>query len=182
VLADGSFDDARGHGLAQPERVTDGQHVIPNRQPVTVAQRYGGQVVAVDLHHGNVGQRVAPDQARPETPLVLGRHLDPISVLDDVVVRQHIAVARIDDDARAGGLGLALNWPFGNAEETAEKRIGQQRIVDHHLTADGDVDHCRRHLPQHRGQGRHGLVARDRHRRLARSDRHRLSAGRRGGK
>src|ERR1700730_3899746 len=102
-------DDPRGHGLAEAERIADREDKIADLQAIGVADRNSGQTTAGDLQQGNVGIGIAADQFRFEMAIVLGRDLDAVRVLDDVGIRHHITLGRIDDDARAGRLGLALD-------------------------------------------------------------------------
>ncbi len=128
-------DDPRGHGLAEAERVADGEHEIPDPQMARIAQRHRRQIFRRDLQHGDVGGGIAPDQPRLEAAVVLGGDFDVGGVLDDVVVGQHIALRGIDDDARADRLGLALDRLVAEVEELAEHRVLRQRVVLAHLAA-----------------------------------------------
>src|SRR3989442_899439 len=61
-------------------------------QAVGVAQLRGGQRPGrIDLQHGEVGLRVAPDEPCGELPGIREAHDDLVSVLDDVVVRQDVS-------------------------------------------------------------------------------------------
>ena len=62
-------DDTRGHGLTEPERVTDRHHEITDSQRTRVGHRDIHQVVGAHLDQGHVGIAVATDDlARNSRP------------------------------------------------------------------------------------------------------------------
>jgi hypothetical protein len=76
-----------------------------------------------------------------------------------VVVGQHIAAPRIDNDARAEAGTLALARHVRHAEEMAEHRIAQQGMLGLlDLGLGRDVDHARRHPLQHGRKTGQGLA------------------------
>src|SRR6185503_5948641 len=98
------------------------------------------------------------DQLRREAAVVLQRHLDLARVLDDVRIGHHVAVLRVDDHARSGGDLRLLR--LRRAEEAAEERVAQQRVLLFRaLLQNGDVDHRRRHLLEDRREGRQAVAS-----------------------
>ena len=95
-------DDARGHGLAEAERIADGDHEIADLEILRIAERQRGEVLGFDLHQGHVGAGVAADQLRLEGAAVLERHHDLLPVLDHVVVGEHVALGGVHDHAGTG--------------------------------------------------------------------------------
>ena len=71
-----------------------------------VAERHGGKVVPLDLEHRHVGLGIGADHLGLVGLAVVGRHLDLVGAVDDVIVGHDIAVGG-DDEARALGLGEA---------------------------------------------------------------------------
>ena len=88
-------DDARGHGLADAERVADRQH--RRRRPAARRRRRRrstGSLSSVDLQHGEVGLGVGADHlARAALRPSLSSDLDVVGAFDHVVVGQQVAVA-----------------------------------------------------------------------------------------
>src|SRR5581483_154807 len=78
--------DTRGDGLAEAERVADGQDPLADLGVVVVAQVHDGKIVRLDLDDRNVGRRIAADDLGLEDALVIERHRDAVGVGDDVIV------------------------------------------------------------------------------------------------
>ena len=135
-------DDAWGHGLAETERVADGDDEVADLEAVGIAQRHRGQIDGRDLQHGNVGIGVGADQLRRQTPVVFGDDLDAGRVFDDMAVGQDIALRRVDDDARPGCLALVFLrlLVLRQVEKAAEERVLQQRVLLLDPAAHRDVD------------------------------------------
>ena len=146
-------DDARGHGLAETERIADRQHEIADLQAIGIADRDRRQTARRDLQHGDVGVGVAADQFRGQPPVVLGRDFDAARILDDMRIGHHIALRSVDNHARAGRLRLALDRLLLQVEEAAEHRVLQQRVVFPHSPAHRDADDARGDPADHRRQG-----------------------------
>jgi len=79
----------------------------------------------------------------------------PISL----ALKRRLALGGVDDDARAGGLCLALDRPLPQVEEASEERILQQRVVFPHPALDRDSDNAGRDPPDDRRQGLHRCAA-----------------------
>src|SRR5262249_34711909 len=123
-------DYPRGHSLAEPERIADGEDKIADLKPRRITHRYRGQADRWDLQHRNVGARIPADQPCPKAPVVLGRDLDIVGMLGDMTVGQHVTARGIDDDPRPGRLGLALDRPVSlQSEKAAEHRVLQERVL-----------------------------------------------------
>ena len=136
-------DDARGHGLAETERVADRQHEIADLQPVGIADRDRGQTSGGNLQHGDVGVGVAADQFRGQPPIVLGGDFDAVCILDDVRIGHHIALRGVDDHTRTGRLRLALDRLLLEIEKAAKHRVLQQRVVLFYPPPHRDADDTR---------------------------------------
>jgi hypothetical protein len=121
-------DDPGGNRLTQSKGIADGEYKIADLQALGIADRDRGQAASGDLQHCNVGIGIAADQFRLEAAVVLGRNLDAARILDDMGIRQHIALTRIDDHAGPSRLRLTLDRLL-HVEETAEHRVLQQRII-----------------------------------------------------
>ena len=63
LVTPGGADDAHGHGLADAERVADGQRDITDADAFGAADGDRRQVLQVDLQHRKVGFRVAADHS-----------------------------------------------------------------------------------------------------------------------
>ena len=103
----GGGDDAHGDGLADAERVADGEDHVAHAELVAVGQGDGGQVLGLDLDDGDVGLRIGADDLGGELAVVVEQHLQLVRPLDDVVVGDDVAVGG-DDDAGAEALLLAF--------------------------------------------------------------------------
>ena len=136
-------DDARGHRLADAERIADREHDVADLEVVDVAERDHRQLVEVDLQHRDVGIGVGADRAGARAAAVAERDLDVVGAVDDVVVGEQVALGR-DDHARAeADLALLRHLARTVAEEEAERRIvgARPRRVG---PARGDAHHRRR--------------------------------------
>src|SRR5579872_927967 len=117
-------DDAGGNRRLQSERRPDRYGPIAHLHGVRVTDLGGNQrLVSLDLDHGEVRIGVGADQLG----VIFGSrarqtHLNTISLLDHVIVRQDIAI-RIDNDAGTEGLAAAacLAVRRSATEWTAEK-------------------------------------------------------------
>ena len=135
-------DDARGHGLADVERVADRQHDVADLQVVDVAEVDHRQLVEVDLEHRDVRFRIGADRLGARRAAVAERHLDVVGAFDDVVVGEQVA-GRRDDHARAeADLALLGRLARAVAEEEAEHRVVAARPLRD--AAGGDADDRRR--------------------------------------
>ena len=98
--------DARGHRVREgPEGAADGDGALPDLERARVADLHGRQVRALDLHDGEVRERV---QAMDGALVVLAvGQLDGqrVGVADHMAVGDDPAV-RVVDDARADALGV----------------------------------------------------------------------------
>ena len=139
-------DDAHRHRAAQlAERVADGDGPVADAQPVGVAQRQHGQVVAVDLEHGDVGLGIGAHHLGLEGALVVEGDGDGLGVGDHVVVGQDVAVA-VDDEARAGRGHDPRPLRRRLAEEAAHEVVLRGQGRRRHLLLHLDEDHGRQRL------------------------------------
>ncbi len=99
-------DDARGHGLAEAERIADRHHAVADPRLVAVAELDGLQrLVALDLQHRDVDLGILADHLGLELAAVVEDDDDVVGVADDVVVGDNDA-AGVDDEAGAERLRL----------------------------------------------------------------------------
>ena len=102
----------------------------PTRGGVSGKLDEGEVVAAVDLDQREIGARIGADDLGGVGLAVVGRDLDAVGLLDDVVVGDGVAVGR-DEEARALGLAEArgraacLRLAFGHAEALEEFSIGE---------------------------------------------------------
>ena len=142
LTAAGGADDALGHGLRQAHGIADGQHHVADTHLVGVAQRHHRDVLLeIQLQHGQVGVRVAPDDFRVRDAPVgeLGADQLALSITWWLVIT---CAALVDDDARA----QALFEPIADARPDIAKQlfdgVGPDRHSHHARRI--DVDHGRR--------------------------------------
>jgi hypothetical protein len=91
-VAAGAADDALGDGLPHSERVADCEDDVADLHAVGVAEGDRLQVLRVDLEHREIGFRIGADYFGPGRRALTHFHRHRAGALDDVVVRQHIAV------------------------------------------------------------------------------------------
>jgi hypothetical protein len=97
-------DDSHGHRLTNPERIADGQRDVTHHDILHFPERDCRQdqflaVLLGDLEYGKVGLRVTPDEAGIEVAAVAEGYLDLVGSLDNMKVRENIAVLA-DNDSR----------------------------------------------------------------------------------
>ena len=158
LVAAGGADDAHGHGLADTERVADGQRNVADTDVVRAADSDRRQVFQVDLEDGEVGFRVAADDAGEGFTTVLQRHDDLIGAAGNVVVGEDVAF-RAHDHAGTEARFHTLLLRRVITEEAAELRILKQRMV--RLVDDFggvQVDHRRRRDGHRVGIGHRALL------------------------
>ena len=127
----------------------------PTRSPSESPKGTGRQVPRRDPVDGPVHLRVAADDRRLKAPAVEECGGDLLRVLGDVIRRDDETTRRVDDDARAEALHLALAGDPGEAEELPEERIVEERVLLHpHARDGGDVDHAGQDAIEHRRQSR----------------------------
>ncbi len=117
-------DDPRGHGAAKPVGIADGDDPVATRTRVESPKLTNGKIAALDLEQGEVGRRIAADDARRIFLAVGQDDRDAVDrsgaagALDEMVVGDDIAVGRNDEArssepvSRVGGLGVAGDWPW----------------------------------------------------------------------
>lgn len=159
-----------GDGLADAERIADGENEIADLQRIGVGEFEERKRRAVlDAHDGKIGARILQHHGGFELALVGQRHLDLVGTLDDVDVGDD-QPGRIDDDAGAERtLHLVARPARTAAEEAAEDRIVEQRVarlhglcrIDVH-DGGGDVLDDGRIGQPHLVGGRHAAVLRRR--------------------
>src|ERR1019366_8898696 len=84
VAAKGA-DNARGHRLADAERVADGKDDVADLQVIDVAEGDYRQFVEIDLQHRYVGVRVGADRVRLGAAPVAEEDFDVVGALDHMV-------------------------------------------------------------------------------------------------
>src|SRR5262249_5669860 len=104
--------DAHRHGLADSERVADGENQVADFDPVGVAERHGRQARRANLDDCNVAGRVRAYDLGSEFTIVVEFHFDLIGIIDDVIISQDVSV-RADDHAHPTPLGNKRPWPWG---------------------------------------------------------------------
>jgi hypothetical protein len=107
-----------------------------------------GQVVEVDLEHGDVGFDIGAHDTGPHLAAVLQLHFDLGGVFHHVVVGEQVALGR-NDHARAQPYLLLLRGP-AVAEEELEARVVGVRAAPRHLGG-CHAHHGRRGTPRRRG-------------------------------
>ncbi len=150
LIAPERADDARGHRLADAERVADGQHHVSDLQRPGVAEGDGRQLVELDPEHRKVGLGVGAHHLGPAPAAVAQHDLDVIGAFDHVVVGEQITLGRHDHARAQPHLRLVARV----AEEEAEPRVFAMRTALRGL-AGGDLDDRRR-----RPLGRGGIAGR----------------------
>ncbi len=157
--------DAVGDGLADAERIADGEHHVADLQRVGIAEIGRGEALAavLDAQHGEIGARILEDEIGVEFALVGESDLDLVRILDDVIVGDDEA-GGVDDDAGAQrALDLLARAAGAAAKEAAEDRIVEQRHPVFDDPGGVDVDHRRRDALDHRRKAQPDLAGRLRH-------------------
>ncbi len=111
----------------------------------------------LDAQHGKIAALVLEHDRSLEFALVGKRHFHLVGAFDDVHIG-HDQTGGVDDHA---GAERALHLPAGiagDAEETAEDRVVEQRIAVLHHLGGIDIDHRRRHAMHHRRIGEAELL------------------------
>ena len=98
--------NALGHGVVKTEGIADGNHPLPRcgqrRNPPQLRE---GQMVGVDLYQRDIQLLVLAENGRGIRMAISGLDLDPglppPDALDDVVVRQDLAIRRDDHTGAA---------------------------------------------------------------------------------
>src|SRR5690606_27615413 len=143
-------DDAGGNGLAEPERIADGDYAVADAQTRRVAQPQGGQVGRIDPEQSDVGRLVAADQLSGEAAAILQRDRDLARAVDDMVVGENVTLVRVDDDAGPGAHAGPLLRHLRQVEEASEVGIVEERVgPGRRAGRDRDVHHRGRDLLQH---------------------------------
>ncbi|CRR61835.1 hypothetical protein PAERUG_P45_London_17_VIM_2_12_12_04800 [Pseudomonas aeruginosa] len=166
LVASGGADDAHGHGLADAERVADGEADVAGANAVGAAEGHRRQVLKVDLQHGQVGFRVAADQLGDGFAAVAQGHDDLVGASGHVVVGQQVAF-RAHDHRRAEARLHALLLRQVVAEEAAEHRVVEQGVgglADH--LGGVQVGHCRSRSTHRVGIGHRAFLQAAEQRRL----------------
>jgi hypothetical protein len=122
--------DPGGDRLPDAERIADGEHDVADPHPVRVTERERRQPRAVDAQHREVARRIRPDDPRAEGAPVDELDLDLLGAVDDVMVREHVAVGAHEHAAAEPALDARrLRRRPGRAEEVAEERVVQERVL-----------------------------------------------------
>ncbi len=148
MVASGGTDDAHGHGLANAERVTDGQCNVADADGIRTAEGNGGQVLQINLQDRKIGLGVAADDFGNRLAAILERHDNLVRTRGHVVVGQQVAF-RAHDYGRSQARLHALLFRQVVAEETTELRVVEQRMVGFIVV----IDHLGRVQIGHGGGG-----------------------------
>ncbi|KPY93045.1 Uncharacterized protein ALO94_05565 [Pseudomonas syringae pv. spinaceae] len=134
-------DDAHRHGLADAERVADGQCHVADTNAVGARDGNGWQVFQIDFQDRKVGFRVVANDSGDGFAAVLERHHDLVRASGDVVIGQDVAF-RAHHHARAKAGLHALLFRRVVAKEAPELRVFKKRVgaLVHHLGGI-EVDH-----------------------------------------
>ncbi len=157
-------DDAVGDGLPDAEGIADRQHDVADLQLVGVGQIERRELLlhALEPQDRQIAAGILEHDLGLEFPLVGERHLDLVGALDDVDIG-HDQARRIHHHARSQRALHLLRLLAGHAEEAAEDRIVEQRIVVPHQLGGIDIDHRRLHPLHDRRIREHDLCRRGRH-------------------
>ena len=106
--------DAAGDRKPETEGVAEGKHRLSRTQRGGITDRNVWKVRAVDLDHGQIGERISADQFAGENAPVAERDLDVGGAIHHVVVGNDVTVGR-DDNAAADAVfdlrAAAWRWP-----------------------------------------------------------------------
>lgn len=95
-------DNAGCGGLAKAERVADGDGEVADAKFIRVSNGDLRQVVWLNqLQQSDIALFIAPDQFGIELTAIVQLDADLLRLIDDVVIGQHIAFRRVDDNAGA---------------------------------------------------------------------------------
>lgn len=152
----GGGDHATGHGVAQlAERVAHGVHRVAHKEAVAAAELGGVEAGGVDLQHRDVVVAVKALDLGGVGAAVVEHDLDLIAagvgVLDDVVVREDVAVLADDEAGTGDGAG------DGHAEDVGGGDVGLD--ADDLLAGEVIVDVARAHGSVGAGGGAAGAGA-----------------------
>src|SRR5690606_13201833 len=104
------------------EGAPEGEHPLPDAQLAALPEAEAGVPVALDLEDGDVAERVGADDLGAERAPVEEDDLELVGLLDDVVVRDDVAVGA--DEGAAAEAVLLERLPgragAGEAEEVLE--------------------------------------------------------------
>jgi hypothetical protein len=90
----------------------------------------GGEIFRLDLQQRDVGRLIVSHQLGLEAPVIPGGDLHPGRPFHHMIIREHIAVLGIDNDARTRRLGFPPQALLGDVEQLPHHGIAQHRIVD----------------------------------------------------
>ena len=152
-----------GHGLADAEGVADREYDVADLQFVGIGEIEGREFLmrALEPQYRQIAAGILEHDLGLEFPLVGKRYLDLIGAFDDVDVG-HDQTRGIHHHARSQRTLHLLRLLAGHAEEAAEDRIVEQRIMVPHHLGGIDIDHGRLHALHDRRVGEHQLRRRDR--------------------
>ena len=159
-------DDAGGHRLRQAERAADRRDALTDLHRARGAERQRMQLrrVDVDLDHRDVGRVVGTDERRLRRLAGLEADLDRGRPVDDVGVRDDVAL-RVDDEAGAFGLRLAAAGVGAGRVALIDGDVddaGRRVLVELGQCAGRRGDRLRRRLRRNRGDDRPGAAVRAR--------------------
>ena len=91
--------DAGSYCLAEAERVANREDEVPDPEILGIPEGKLGELVRVDLQNRDIGSRIGAQDLDVEPAPVIQGDGNAVPVLNDMVVRQDVAILRIDDHA-----------------------------------------------------------------------------------
>ena len=142
-------DDARGHRLIDAVGRTKGRDPLADLEQLRVAEAHGLEVRRFDLHNGQVGLRIATDDARGEGALVRKMHLQLGGIRHHMVVGEDVAICR--QHCAAAQVVLTQRHVVARALRLGptQQLLRSVRRCQAHATRRGDRDDARADLFRH---------------------------------
>ena len=148
VVAPERAHDPRSHRVAEPERVADREHGVPDLHAVDRAEGDRRKALLLRLQHREVGIGVDAADTGRDAPSVVQHELDIVRALDHVVVREHETLGRHDDPRPEARHALERHALGEIREVAAHHRVVGERAPRPHFLARVDVDHRGHRLPR----------------------------------
>ena len=124
TVAPGRTDDAHGDGLADIERVADGEHDVTHAYGRHVGDPDAGKPGDGNLQNGNIGIPVFADEQRLAAAAIRQRNQYFIGAIDDVLIGENISFGADDDTGAEVGFAVAALPALQLiAEKLAEHRV-----------------------------------------------------------
>src|SRR5579859_2643771 len=107
--------------------VSDGKHVVAHLQLLGVAERQSGQPGSGDLDHRDIGFGIASHHFAFELPLIRKRDLDIGCFVDNVIVRENVAIFRYD---HAGAQAVLALFARHLTKKLVAKKLPEEGIIE----------------------------------------------------